>query len=232
MTEHFDGGFRLREVRGQGTQLVTLNGNQMQPIDFNYVTDFVDDDNHWNNTNPEMDEVATDLHWTSEVTHDYYLAKHNRNSIDDNGMTIIEVAHLGNNFFNAQWTGGWMQFGDSDNGRPLTGLGIVAHEYTHGITQYTAGLIYQGESGALNESFSDILGVSVEFMVGKDSPEDIWDLADELYDGSSMRSLSNPNIKSDPDTYSGNYWKDTTPGAPDNGGDTRIVEYKTSGITY
>ena len=82
-------------------------------------------------------------------------------------------------------------------------LDVVAHELTHGVTQYEANLQYYYESGALNESFSDIFGKAVEFDTFVDSAT--WQLAKHYRDGG-LRDLSNPNLKSQPDTYIGDMW--------------------------
>jgi Zn-dependent metalloprotease len=93
-------------------------------------------------------------------TYDYYLERHNRNSFDDEGSSIRAAVRLDYN--NAGWISGsnWMIFGA---GEPYAGaLDVVAHELTHGVTQYTANLEYKDQSGALNEAFSDIFGEAVE----------------------------------------------------------------------
>jgi len=103
-------------------------------------------------------------------TYDYYLSRHNRNSLDGQGGTITAVVRLGQNFRNAFFTsdGNMMYFGD---GLPFArALDIVAHELTHGVTSETAGLVYLNQSGALSESFSDIFGEMVEART-KGSPD-------------------------------------------------------------
>lgn len=94
-------------------------------------------------------------------TYDYYLERHNRNSFDGQGSTILGVVRYGQGFPNAfWWNGQLMAFGDA---QPYAGaLDVVAHELTHGVTQYSANLVYQNQPGALNEAFSDILGEMVE----------------------------------------------------------------------
>lgn len=218
-TEQYSDGFRLEAIQGKhGVPIYTLNMNHATwPVD-EVLTDFVDEDNNWDDLfNENHDEAAIDIHWGMQKTVDYYSEKFNRNSVDGQGMTVFGLAHYGENVSNASWTGGWAQFGDG-NGTPYVGLGITAHELTHAVTQFTANLTYSGESGALNESFSDIFGVSVEFYVGKDSKEDIWLLGDELYRYGSLRSMSDPNSQSQPDTYGGKYWANPANTNVDNGG--------------
>src|SRR6202000_2799539 len=90
-----------------------------------------------------------------------------RNSIDDRGLRIDSFVHYGNKFNNAFWDGGEMVYGDGDGKlfREFPGASdVVAHELTHGVTQYTTpgGLDYSDQSGALNESISDVFGSIVK----------------------------------------------------------------------
>ena len=73
----------------------------------------------------------------------------------------MSYVHFAEDWFNASFTGSWMVYGDG-NGDPLVSIDIVAHELAHGVTAYSANLIYANESGALNESFSDIFGNVIE----------------------------------------------------------------------
>ncbi|MFG4004834.1 M4 family metallopeptidase [Flavobacterium aquidurense] len=218
-TKQYADGYRLEGLQGKyNVPMYTLNMNHANQASDEVVTDFIDEDNIWNDLhNKDNDEVAIDIHWGMQKTIEYYGEKFNRNSIDDKGMTIIGLAHLGTNVENASWTGGWAQFGDGYD-TPYVGLGITAHELTHGVTRFTAGLIYQGESGALNESFSDIFGVAVEFYVAKDKKEDIWMLGNELYSHGSMRNMAKPKAQGQPDTYGGVNWANPLNVSYDNGG--------------
>ena len=109
-----------------------------------------------------------------------------------------------------------MTYGDGNGTTygPLVCLDIVGHEIVHGVTQHTANLVYSYESGALNESFSDIFGECVEnFAKGSND----WQMGTEIginRDGS-IRSMNNPNKFQDPDTYQGTYWHTSS---SDNGG--------------
>ncbi|KFF16948.1 T9SS C-terminal target domain-containing protein [Flavobacterium hydatis] len=218
-TKQYPEGYKLESTQGKyKVPMYTLNMNHADHASDEVITEFIDEDNIWNELhNKDHDEVAIDIHWGMQKTIDYYAEKFNRNSVDNKGMEIIGLAHLSTNLENASWTGGWAQFGDGNN-TPYVGLGITAHELTHAVTQFSAGLIYQGESGAMNESFSDIFGVSVEFFVGKDKKEDIWMLGNELYTHGSMRNMSNPKAQSQPDTYGGVNWVNPLNVGYDNGG--------------
>lgn len=218
-TKQYADGFHLEALQGKyAVPIYTLNMNHAYSPSDDILTEFIDEDNNWNDLyNKDHDEAAIDIHWGLQKSVDYFGEKFDRNSVDDKGMTIFGLAHLGNKVENASWTGGWTQFGDGDN-VPFVSLGITGHELTHAVTQFSAGLIYRGESGALNESFSDIFGVSIEFYVGKDTKNDIWMLGDELYSHGSLRSMSNPKAQGQPDTYGGTNWVNPSDISFDNGG--------------
>jgi len=196
--------YRLRETgRNGGTAIETYN--LKQGTTYSRAVDFTDTDNTWNNVNTSKDQYATDAHWGAEKTVDYLKAKFNRNSIDNNHFAIKSYVHYSRNYFNAFWDGSRMTYGDgsSTNGnKPLTALDVCAHEIGHGMTTKTANLVYQKESGALNEAFSDILGNSVEFWARPTQAS--WKLGEDF--SYVIRDMANPNAYGDPDTYGGTYW--------------------------
>ena len=194
--------FRLRES-GRGLGIETFD--MKKGTDYNNAVDFTDTDNTWNNANSQFDEYATDAHWGAEMTYDYFFSQHNRNSIDDQGFKLISYVHFDNAYNNAFWDGSRMTYGDG-NGNPLTSLDIAGHEISHGLTEFSANLIYQAESGALNESFSDIFGTAIEKFSRPTNWN--WELGEDL--GTAFRSLSNPKSKGDPDTYFGTNWASLT----------------------
>lgn len=208
-----DGNFRLMETtRGGGVWAYNMN----KSTDFANATDFLDTDNIWNNVNVNQDEAATDAYWGAEMTYDYYFQEHGHSGIDGNDMPLICLVHFNENWVNASWTGDWAQFGDGNSSySPLTSLDVVSHEFTHGVTGNTAGLIYQNESGALNESFSDIFGAAVEFWATPEQAD--WLVGEDFAHNSSniFRNMHNPKAYGDPDTYKGENWKT---GTADNGG--------------
>ena len=98
-------------------------------------------------------------------TWDLYHDEYGRCSIDDRGMIIDQTVHYGAEYNNAFWNGEQMVYGDGDEElftRFTIDLDIIAHELTHGVTQYEASLSYWYQSGALNESFSDVFGTLVK----------------------------------------------------------------------
>jgi hypothetical protein len=99
------------------------------------------------------DAVANAAHVNAGHALAYYLAKHNRDSFDGNGTLVRNYVHYSTNYVNATWNGSVLTFGDGDNVKsaPLVVLDVVAHEFTHGVTDFSADLIYSNESGALNE---------------------------------------------------------------------------------
>ncbi|EAY28022.1 M4 family metallopeptidase [Microscilla marina] len=212
-TQAYNNGYRLYDdARGNGIHVKNSNNNQNW--DFNGATEFVDNDNNW--TAGEWDNAAKDAagmsaFWAYEKTYDYFKNNHNRNSIDDNGRLLRALVHSGNNWFNAQYSSAYvmMRFGDG-NGSPLTTIDITAHELAHGLTDFTADLVYSYESGALNESFSDIFGAAVEAEASPNKSR--WLMGEDI---GHIRDMANPNAKNHPDTYKGTHWYT---GAGDNGG--------------
>lgn len=115
--------------------------------------------------------ALVDAHYYANVTDDYLLSAFGLDWIGDCGYTaMLSVAHFDESYNNAFWNGTFTVYGDG-NGvtrREYSGaLDIVAHEQAHGVTDCTSGLIYENEPGALNESFSDILGSSAEFAAAE-----------------------------------------------------------------
>lgn len=169
----------------------------------------VDADNNFNATSQRAD---VDAHYYAGVVYDYYKNNFNRNSFDNNGATIRSTVHYSRNYNNAFWNGSQMVYGDGD-GTTFTSLSgsldVVGHELTHAVTERTAGLEYQYQSGALNESISDTFGVFMDrgdYLIGEDvyTPQK---------SGDALRSLSDPTLYGQPDNMSG--YVNTT---SDNGG--------------
>jgi Zn-dependent metalloprotease len=171
----------------------------------------------WGNGTTANDEsAAVDVHFGMEKTWDYFKFVHGRLGIDGAGYKMVGRVHYGSNYNNAFWNGTNITFGDGNGTSfsPLVSLDVVAHEITHGLTSKTAGLIYSKESGALNESFSDIFGTMVEYYSGI-NPDYL--IGEDCYtpgtSGDALRSMANPPLYGDPDHYSNRY-----KGSADNGG--------------
>ena len=206
VTDSLSGFFRLRDST-RGTAIVTLNS--LTQRNYTGAIDFIDSNNFWNNFNASRDEYATDAHWGTEATYDYMLNVHNRNSIDNNGFPLVSYIHYDQNYANAFWNGTVMTYGDGNStsslSNPLVSLDIVAHEITHGLTDNTSDLIYANESGALNESFSDIFGTALEFYARPNRAN--WIIGEDV--GGAIRSMVNPKNFGHPDTYDGQSWRQT-----------------------
>jgi Zn-dependent metalloprotease len=202
--------YRLRET-GRGNGIETYN--MQQGTNYGSAVDFTDADNYWNNVNANFDEVATDAHWGSEMTYDYFWLKHNRKSIDNLGFKLLSYVHYDASYSNAFWDGQRMTYGDGNGSSmtPFTAIDITGHEITHGLTSFTADLTYQDESGALSEGYSDIFGCAVEFFAKPSLAN--WLMGENI--GTTLRSLSNPKSKGLPNCYQGTYWYT---GTGDNGG--------------
>jgi Zn-dependent metalloprotease len=111
------------------------------------------------------DQAINDAYDGSGVVWDFYNAIFQRDSIDGRGMRLDSTVHFAVDYDNAFWNGSQMVYGDGDGIvlHNLTGaLEVIAHEITHGVTQNESGLVYQGQSGALNEHISDVFGVVVK----------------------------------------------------------------------
>ncbi|GKX67047.1 M4 family metallopeptidase [Inconstantimicrobium mannanitabidum] len=174
------------------------------------------------------DKAVVSAHSYAGVVYDFYKTIFNRNSIDDNGMSIKSTAHYGSKYNNAFWDGTQMVYGDGDGTtfKSLSGdLDVVGHEMTHGVTSSTADLAYQDQSGALNESVSDVFGVLIQtwdkYNVAKGgtwtfNPSD-WVVGDEIYTpniaGDALRSLADPTLYDQPANMS-----DYVNTSDDNGG--------------
>ncbi|MBK8845702.1 MAG: M4 family metallopeptidase [Bacteroidetes bacterium] len=169
---------------------------------------YLDGDNTWTNAS------AVQAQWGIAMVNNYFTGEHGRNSWDGNygNMIAYNNAYAGSN--NACWgcTGNSTIYYAGSTAAATDDWNtndIMGHEFAHGVTQATAGLVYSYESGALNESFSDIFGEMVEswsegncdYLVGADR--------------GAIRSFTNPNSYSQPDTYLGTLWYT---GTGDNGG--------------
>ncbi len=143
------------------------------------------------------DADARAAHLYVADTYNFYSSTHGRDGITGTGSIIITSVHYGEaGFGNAAWNGTQMFFGDDY----AQADDVVAHEYTHGVTQYTSNLFYYYQSGSINESFSDVWGEFVDQTngSGSDAVGDRWLLGEDL-PGGAIRDMSNPPAFLDPD---------------------------------
>jgi Zn-dependent metalloprotease len=195
---------------------------------------FLDPDDVWQDS---AQRAGVDAQFGAETFLDYLQSVHGRNGMDGSGGPrpfnahdgagmITSRVHYAVAYNNAFWNGSYMTYGDGDGFffSPLVTPDIVGHEMMHGVTQFTAGLIYQGESGALNESWSDVFGALTERRVRGENA-DTWLLGEQAYTpgtaGDALRYMDDPHRASnkgytaddDPDHYSERYT-----GSADGGG--------------
>ncbi len=171
-----------------------------------------------NESNPDCtggDTHAVAAHKYARDTYNFYSTYHGRDSVDNAGMTLVSTVHYGSNYANAGWDGNQMIYGDAA-GYPL-GDDVVAHELSHGVTQYESNLFYYYQSGAINESFSDVWGEFVDLVngAGTDTSAVRWLMGEDITGLGAIRNMQNPPAFSDPDKMtSANYYT----GSSDNGG--------------
>ena len=141
------------------------------------------------------------------ATFELYLTAYGRDSIDGNGLPLDASVHYDENYNNAFWNGEQMVFGDGDGEIFLDftlPIDVIGHELTHGVTQYTANLEYYGQSGALNESLSDVFGSLIkQYSLGQTAAEADWLIGAGLLaprvTGKALRSMKEPGTAYDDD---------------------------------
>lgn len=204
--------------------------------------------NTWTNANGDkgtykvdsIGDPAVDVHWGLGKTYDFFKSGFNYYSYDNDSNSIIRGYYAGtetssgtkNNAlaFPAPQNATAYGEGDGETFNPFVSLDITAHEFTHLVTGSNSNLEYKGESGALNESFSDMMGAAVTYFA-KGATAMTWNIGDGIFVNPAipyMRSLVDPKgpagftdttiAKPQPHTYKGQYWASTDTSAEDNGG--------------
>lgn len=113
IADSFGSEYRLRDgSRGDGVRTFDLNND----TDHGASEDFIDDDNYWDLTGPELNQYALDAHWGAEMTYDYFFLEHGRNSIDNDVFQLNSYMYYSTGFVNAFWDGERMTYGDGDVG--------------------------------------------------------------------------------------------------------------------
>lgn len=164
---------------------------------------------------PDYAADANAAYEFSGDTYDYFFLAHGRDSYDDAGATLLSTVHFCPSagscpYFNAFWNGTQMVYGEGFPGAD----DVDAHELTHAVTEYTADLFYYMQSGALNESFSDIFGETVDLTNGGNDPADRWLMGEEI---GAIRDMMQPTAMGDPGKTSDADYVCATPGI-DSGG--------------
>ena len=179
---------------------------------------------------PTGDPAVNEAYDGAGATYDFYHDVFQRNSVDDKGLRLDSTVHYSVKYDNAFWNGNQMVYGDGDGEifqRFTKSVDVIGHELTHGVTQYTARLTYQGQQGALNESMSDVFGIMVKQRVLKQTVDKSnWIIGEGLFTpkvkGVGIRSMKAPGTAYD-DPILGKdpqpaQMKDLFKGTQDNGG--------------
>lgn len=164
----------------------------------------------WNYSDPN-DKAAIDVMYGAQNFYDLLKTKFDFNSIDNKGYPLIGKV---NNYLysNAYWDGEATTYGGGDchDYKSFTTIDVVGHEFAHGFTEFNSGLIYNGESGAINESISDIFGKALEFYT---QPSQFsWFVGHKIPKPAKtpFRLMSNPNAMEHPKYYKGQFWSNST----------------------
>ena len=235
--DSYSGGYRLMD---NARKIKTVNGSQVgwglnSDGTFSGYSEYTNTVANFTSTSSRP---AVEVHWGMIKTYDYYKNIHNRSSFDGNNHSIHNYYDAGDflgddenaaafdeMFGSDLYNGMFYGKGGSDM-HPVVALDVAGHEFTHMVVNRNGngGLNYQGESGALNESFADIFGTAIEFYVN-DNPN--WTIGEGIFKSNInynyFRSMSDPNTTpaflapNQPDTYEGNYWANTS-SSFDNGG--------------
>ena len=174
---------------------------------------------------PVSDVAVNEAYDGSGITYDLFFDIYGRDSIDGNGLRLDSTVHYQKGYDNAFWNGKQMVYGDGDEDLPeaqrlfnrfTIALDIIAHELTHGVTSYEANLVYWDQSGALNESMSDVFGSLVKQYQHQQTAEEAdWIIGEGLFtanvNGAGIRNMKAPGTAYDDPTLG----KDPQPGHMD-----------------
>lgn len=157
---------------------------------------------------PTSDPAVNEAYDGLGATYYFYWENYHRNSIDDQGMKLDATVHFDAGYDNAFWNGSAMIFGDGDGelfNRFTISVDVIGHELTHGVTEHEAQLAYMGQSGALNESLSDVFGSLVkQFKLQQTADQADWLIGQGLFTakvhGVALRSMKEPGTAYDDPT--------------------------------
>ncbi len=157
-------------------------------------------------SDPPTGNAAVDEAFDSSAqVWDLFVDQFGRRSVDGEGTPLSVTVHYGSNYDNAFWDGSQLVFGDGDGqvfDRFTKPMDVMAHEFTHGVTQFTAGLTYQGQSGALNESVSDVFAsLAKQKSLGQTAEQADWLIGEGLFlpdiNAKALRSMTEPGTAYD-----------------------------------
>jgi Zn-dependent metalloprotease len=160
---------------------------------------------------PVLDVAVNEAYDGCGETFDLYNDVYQRNSIDGNGMPLVSTVHYEVGYDNAFWDGSQMVYGDGDENLPVAqrlfnrftiSLDVIGHELTHGVTQFSAQLVYNQQPGALNESMSDVFGSLVrQHFLHQTAAQADWIIGAGLFtsnvNGVGIRSMKAPGTAYD-----------------------------------
>ncbi len=155
---------------------------------------------------PAVGDAAVDEAYDSAgQVLDMFADQFGRRSVDGNGATLLITVHYGVDYDNAFWDGAQLVFGDGDGvvfDRFTKPADVMAHEFTHGVTQFTAGLAYQDQSGALNESVSDVFAaIGKQISRSETADQADWLIGEGLFrpgiNARALRSMLEPGTAYD-----------------------------------
>ncbi|MFT5480806.1 MAG: Zn-dependent metalloprotease, partial [Bacteroidia bacterium] len=165
--------------------------------------DFFNSSKTWNSS---TEKIATDVHFSTGLMHDFFKNKLGWDSYANHGDTIASIINL-NSGGNAFWSlaNNTATFLAKQNGsiNPCASIDVVGHEFGHGTADEAAGLVYTGESCMLHESFADIQGTLLEWYL--DSTKYNWLLGELVFSGG-IRNMQDPKSMNHPDTYGGQFF--------------------------
>ena len=151
------------------------------------------------------DKTVNEAYEYSGTTYNFFKDVFGRNSIDTRGMKLDSTVHYGEEYNNAFWNGTQMVYGDGDGEifqRFTKSIEVIGHELAHGVTQYEAALEYEGQPGALNESFSDVFGSMIkQYSLKQTVDKADWMIGLGLFtrkiNGKALRSMKEPGTAYD-----------------------------------
>lgn len=218
------GGYNLHD---ESRKIHTYYGKYVNEVDDQngYFIPYSEYRSESPNFTDEFTRSAVEVHWGMKWTYDYYKLIHQRDSYDNKGARIDNYNDINHDIYGGHGMNAsaydlgefaFMIYGDGINQEgeeimnPVVGVDVAGHEFTHLVINRNGlgGLVYQGESGAINESIADVFGTSVE-MYSNVNPN--WTIAEGIIKANPgfMRDMAHPNTTNMPDTYQGTFWFDT-----------------------
>lgn len=196
--------FKMATTQDSNSYYYLYDERRIRPYShytYDYRTGYIpgDSDNYWDNDGPMVN-----AHVFVGLIYDFYYLFFGRKGIDDNNLTTIVNVHNNEYSDNAFWNGESVNFciPGNQNHQNAAAFDVVGHEYSHGVTQYSSDLVYAFESGALNETFSDVMGTTAEFYwfpEGTGLYKADWYIGEDAspyYKTSGNRNLADPNSSS------------------------------------